>query len=428
MPNQVNLVFAGDADKLAKESKRAEASVAGVGDAALDSSKAMAKAGSEAADTTDRMAKLAQITDGTSTAISDAAGTLQALADVSDAARAADVKLKRALNDVDQAQQDYNQALQDGRQGQLDATQAGIDYEQAQVDARVALDDYNAAVKEFGAGSAEAAQALVDQKQAQADANQARADGEQALLTGTQATIDATGATLDLSDAQREANPPDIQKWADQINMYAPLLSGLVGIMGLVAAAQWVWNLAQLASPTTWIIAGIVALIAIIVAIATQTEWFTDIWEASWGWIKTTAEDVWNWIKQVPGWIGDAFVSVGDAIALPFKTAFNGIANMWNSTVGSLSWTVPDWIPGIGGSTISVPRIPTFHDGGMVGGAPGSEVLALLQAGERVIPAGRAGGGAGSTTLTFAGNTSDALATVIMELYRTGRIQVTTGV
>ncbi len=425
MPNQVTLTFAGDADKLSKASKDADQALAGVGDAALGAAKDMDKAAASADDQLDRMAKLSQVVDGTSTAIDDAAGAMQALADVQDAQRAASVKLERAINDVKQAQQDLNQALGDGKQAANDATQAGVDYEQAQVDASVALKDYNAAVKEFGANSDEARQAQVDLKQANVDATQANLDHEQALRDGEQAMIDAKGATLDLSDAQHEANPPDFQVWADQLNMYAPLLSGLVGIMGLVAAAQWVWNIATAASPVVWIIAAVVALVAIIVLIATQTNWFADIWNAAWSGIKVAAEVVWNWIKQIPGWIKDAFFVIADYITAPFRAAFNLVADLWNNTVGNLVWDVPDWVPLIGGSHLGVPKIPRFHTGGEVPGPAGQEVVAILQGGETVTPA--AGGGGGST-VAFTGNTSDALATVIMALIRQGMIQIRTGV
>ncbi len=424
MPNQVSLTFAGDASKLAAAAKDAEQATAGVGTAALDASKDLERAAGAAGGAADRLGNVGAAAAGISGAIEDAAGSFQALADAQDAERAQAVKIARALNDVEQAQQDYNQALGDGRQATQDATQAGIDYEQAQVDARVALDDYNAAVAEFGAGSAEAAQALVDQKQAQADATQAQLDQEQALRDGTQAAIDATGATLDLSDANAEANPGQFQQWADQLAIYTPLLSGIVGILGLVAAAQVVWNLAMAASPLVWIIAAIAGLVAAIVLIATQTEWFQDIWETVWGAVTTVAENAWNFVKQIPGWIGDAFGVVTDAVSKPFRDAFNLVADIWNNTIGQLSWTVPDWVPAIGGNTISVPKIPKFHQGGTVDGVPGQEVLALLQAGETVTPAG--GGGGGGTEVRFVGNTSDALATVIMGLVRTGRIQLTT--
>ncbi|WP_139422990.1 phage tail tape measure protein [Chryseobacterium mulctrae] len=45
-----------------------------------------------------------------------------------------------------------------------------------------------------------------------------------------------------------------------------PTFMTLVGVLGLLTAATWLWNLAMAANPTTWIILGIAALIALIVA------------------------------------------------------------------------------------------------------------------------------------------------------------------
>lgn len=160
------------------------------------------------------------------------------------------------------------------------------------------------------------------------------------------------------------------------------------------AAAQAVMNLALWTSPITWIVAGIVILIAVIILIATKTDWFSKAWRASWAWIKTAASNTWEFLKKLPGWIGSAFSRVADFITRPFRDAFNLIATIWNNTVGRLSWTVPSWIPGIGGNSVSVPKIPHFHAGvGMVPGAPGSTTVALLQAGERIGSAASSGGG-----------------------------------
>jgi len=205
--------------------------------------------------------------------------------------------------------------------------------------------------------------------------------------------------------------------------MLSPVLSGLVGIVALVTAAQWAWNIAMSANPIGLVVVAVGALVAAIVWIATQTTWFQDVWSAAWGWITTTAQNAWGYISKIPGWIGGAFAGIANAITWPFRQGFNAIARLWNSTVGRLSWTVPGWVPFIGGNSISVPRLPTFHTGGVVPGPRGSEVMAMLQAGERVIPADRSGNG-GGTQVTFAGNTSDALATVIMQMVRTGKIQI----
>jgi hypothetical protein len=161
------------------------------------------------------------------------------------------------------------------------------------------------------------------------------------------------------------------------------------------AAGQWILNTAFLASPITWIVLGIVALIAVIVLIARKTDWFSQAWRASWGWIKKAASNSWEFIKKIPGWIGTAFRKVADFISLPFRTAFNLIARAWNNTIGRLSWTVPGWVPGIGGNSISVPRLPTFHAGGTVPGVTGAPTMALLQAGEKVTSIAGSGGGDG---------------------------------
>jgi hypothetical protein len=156
----------------------------------------------------------------------------------------------------------------------------------------------------------------------------------------------------------------------------------------VAAAAQWVMNSALLASPITWIVVAIVALIAVIVLIATKTDWFSKAWRASWGWIKSAASNTWEFLKKIPGWLGTAFSKVADVLTRPFRTAFNLIADAWNNTIGRLSWSVPGWVPIIGGNTISVPNLPHFHAGGVVPGLPGEAVPIMAMAGERVSASG----------------------------------------
>jgi hypothetical protein len=386
--NTVAIEFAGDAAKLQAAGKDANKTLSDVGQEVTNSSDQMANASREATDYTDRIGSLGAGVSGMTDAFDSAGAAVQGLVDFqSQGVRRAE-ELARAALDVAQAQEDYNQALRDGKQAAIDADQAQVDLKQAQLDAAVAQEEYNEAVKEHGRSSTEAQQAAIDLQQAGVDVRQAQEDSAQAIRDGAQASIDAKGATLDLAGAQREANPPDMQKWADQISAITPLLSGLVGVVGIVTAAQWAWNAAQLASPTTWIIVGIAALIAVIVLIATKTDWFQRAWRASWGWIKSAASNTWDFIKRIPGWIGTAFSKVADFVSRPFKAAFNAIARGWNSTIGSLSWTVPGWVPGIGGNTIDVPNLPTFHTGATVPGPPSSEMLAVLQGGERVVSNG----------------------------------------
>lgn len=388
MANTVTLEFAGDATKLARASKEADDSVRKVGDGASAASDDLAKASQESSTFTDRVGKLGAGVEGMSGAFDSAGAAVQGLADIQSAGVERAQRLARAVNDVKQAQEDAAQATRDMAQAQIDADQAAVDLEQAQLDQKTALDAYNEAVAEFGANSDEARQAQIDLKQAGIDVKQAQEDANQATRDGAQAAIDAEAATLDLAEAQREANPPELQKWADQINMVTPLLSGLVGIVGLVTAAQWAFNASLLASPVTWIVLGIAAIVAGIVLLVKNWDWVKARGEAAWRGMKEAGQSAWNWLKQVPGWIGGAFAKVADFITLPFRTAFNFVADAWNATVGSLSWTVPGWVPGIGGNTIQVPQMQRFHTGGTVPGPIGQETMAILTGGETVSPAG----------------------------------------
>src|SRR5688572_24106119 len=197
------------------------------------------------------------------------------------------------------------------------------------------------------------------------------------------------------------------------------------------AAGQWLLNAALTANPIGLVVVAIVALIAIIVLIATKTTWFQDIWNASWGWIKKTAIDVWEWLKTLPEKIGDSFAKIANFITWPFRTAFNAISDLWNNTIGKLSWTVPGCVPFVGGNTISAPRLPKFHAGiDRVPGAPGTEMMALLQAGERVSPAG-SGGGATVLELRSSGSqVDDAFLEILRRIVRVrgGNVQLVIGV
>jgi hypothetical protein len=220
-------------------------------------------------------------------------------------------------------------------------------------------------------------------------------------------------------------------KVVDWIAKNKTVVLPLIGVIAAVAAAQWAWNIAMAANPIGLIVVAIAAVVAGLVLFATKTEigrkivgmlwselkigwsilkaiggWFAgpfvNFFVKGWHfitWQFTTGLDV---IKSIPGKIGNAFKKVYGFLTAPFRSAFNFIADAWNNTVGKLHWSVPKWVPKIGGNSIGAPQLPHFHSGGVVPGAPGSEMLAVLQAGERVTPAGQSSG----MTLTIAGDDS----------------------
>jgi len=367
----------------------------------------MDRAAGAAGTASDGLQGVADITQGVSDVMSRAARKAEELAQ-------AQQDVAQAAFDADQALQDLDQANRDLAQSQIDTVQAGIDLEQALLDQTTAQKDYNAAVKEFGKDSDEAKQAQIDLKQAQNDATQAGEDAKQFAEDFAQAQLDAEQAVLDHSQAQKDLSASQRElanqgKSLNQVSEWAGLLSGilggLVGVIGAITAVQWAWNAALLANPIGLTIAAIVILIGIIVLIATKTTWFQDLWDFIWSHIGDTVKNVGEFIKNafklavdfvvnyfkfifgLPGKLISFFAGVGEAVSAPFKWGFNQIAKFWNNTVGKLSFSLPSWVPGLGGLGFSMPRLPTLQRGGeiMRTGA------VLAHKGERIMPASTRG-------------------------------------
>lgn len=221
----------------------------------------------------------------------------------------------------------------------------------------------------------------------------------------------------------------------------ADLAGGISGfiipVFGKLIAATWAWTAALLANPITWIIIGIVALVAAIILLwqnwDTVTKFMTEsmdaVWagiQAGWNWIKENWpmllailtgpigiavgliirhwDTIVSFVKGLPGKIRSAASGMWDGIKDSFRSAVNWLIDKWNGfqlTLGGGSVMGYD-IPSV---TLDTPNIPRFHTGtSSVPGAPGSEMLAILQAGERVTPAGQARDDARRpATITFAG-------------------------
>ena len=91
-----------------------------------------------------------------------------------------------------------------------------------------------------------------------------------------------------------------------------------------------------------------------------------------------------------------------------YKGIFNGIASLWNNTIGKLSFEFPSWVPGLGGRGFSVPNIPYLAEGGIVTGP----TLAMIgeNGPEAVIPLnGSNGGMGGGVTINITGGISSAV-------------------
>lgn len=113
-----------------------------------------------------------------------------------------------------------------------------------------------------------------------------------------------------------------LQKNSDWVVPLATGLGLLAAAIGIIVAVQWAWNAALALSPVTWIVLGIIALIAVIVYLATKTQFFQTIWGAVWSFLKMIGNwfagpfanffisawnKIWGFLKAVGAWFAGPF-------------------------------------------------------------------------------------------------------------------------
>jgi hypothetical protein len=142
------------------------------------------------------------------------------------------------------------------------------------------------------------------------------------------------------------------------------------------------------------VVLAIGALVAAFVLAYQKSETFRDAVNGLFGAIKTgvvaSVEFIKGYLETVMGF---------------YKSIFNGIASLWNNTIGKLSFTVPSWVPGFGGKGFSVPKIPMLAEGGIVTGP----TLAMIgeKGPEAVVPLNRGNIG-GNITVNVYSTLADA--------------------
>jgi hypothetical protein len=141
----------------------------------------------------------------------------------------------------------------------------------------------------------------------------------------------------------------------------------------VVKAAQAAFNFVMAANPIGIVIVALAALAAAFVIAYNKSETFREFVNKLFDAIKTGVEFSLDLIK---GYL--------NGVMAFYKSLFNGIASLWNNTIGKLSFKVPDWVPGLGGKGFSVPTIPLLAEGGIVTGP----TLAMIgeRGPEAVIP------------------------------------------
>jgi hypothetical protein len=167
----------------------------------------------------------------------------------------------------------------------------------------------------------------------------------------------------------------------------------------IATAAQAAFNAVMAMNPVVLIVLAIAALIAGLVIAYKKFEAFRNIVDTVGRFIKTGFLVYFEVIK-----------TEAEILYNVFKGVFNGIATIWNNTVGKLSFSVPSWVPGLGGKGFDIPDIPMLATGGIVS----SPTLAMIgeKGPEAVIPLSQMGNMGGSTEVNIHVNGGDPNAVV----------------
>jgi hypothetical protein len=205
--------------------------------------------------------------------------------------------------------------------------------------------------------------------------------------------------------------------WASEHSTVFLVVAGVVGGLALaivgVNAAMTIWtattkafaaiqlafNAVMAANPIVLFALAIAALVVGLVIAYKKFDAFRDIVDAVFSAIKT----------GIKGGM-DAITTYLSFVMGVYKAIFNGIATLWNNTIGKLKFSVPNWVPGLGGKGFEVPNIPMLAAGGIVS----SPTLALIgeRGPEAVVPLSKMGDMGGGTNVTIHVNGGDPNAVV----------------
>jgi hypothetical protein len=145
-------------------------------------------------------------------------------------------------------------------------------------------------------------------------------------------------------------------------------------------AVQAAFNAVMAMNPLFLAVAAFVAVGVALFVLQKKFDIFGKAFEA----IGNIASTVFEGMKTGFSGVVNAIEGYVNTLTGIYKALFNGIASVWNNTVGKLSFKIPGWVPGIGGAGFDVPDIPMLANGGIVN----SPTLAMIgeKGPEAVVP------------------------------------------
>lgn len=305
-------------------------------------------------------------------------------------------KLAKLSLDLDNANAIVAEGLLPAAEGAKKLTKAQEAYAKQQIivnQLQASAGDYVTDLEEQFAGMAETAANTADggMKRLQISLSEASESLGAAFLPVVQAAL------------------PYLQKFANWAMENPTLLKNVVLALGALTGAIVAVNVAMSLNPAALIAGGIAAIGIALVAAYSKFKTFRDIVDALFDGLRFGFELVKTYFTAVFGF---------------YKTLFNGIASAWNNTVGKLAFTIPSWVPFVGGKGFDVPDIPMLADGGIVTGP----TMAIIgeKGPEAVVPLDRMGG-MGNVTINVNGGDPEAVVNALRRyMNRYGNIPIRT--
>jgi len=124
----------------------------------------------------------------------------------------------------------------------------------------------------------------------------------------------------------------------------------------------WLWGIISAGAQFAW---NIIMFIFAIAAGSAMAVWSPVAGFFGWlfGMIRNAGESAWNGISRAASAVAGVVRGAWNAVAGAVRSAYNAIARGWNSIP---SITVPAWVPGLGGNTFSLPKLPMLWRGGTI--------------------------------------------------------------
>jgi len=143
---------------------------------------------------------------------------------------------------------------------------------------------------------------------------------------------------------------------------YITVVYGLTAVLGLLRGVMLLWqgaiwlvNAALLANPVVWIVIGVMALVAaVIAAVVYWDEWTAALMNSeAFKWVSDQLTALSDWFASMGGWAGMA-KAAWDGIVAIFHTAINGLIEMLNKIPGVDIETRFGAMPEVPGTDIGV--------------------------------------------------------------------------